>query len=98
MKSRLVSVITDLMGVVVGVQRSGSDQVLTLNSFCRSEYLEYVSEPLCVPFIESLGKTELDLLNPGLYKENTVLQKVQECLVGMARRGQQWGKLLPTNL
>ncbi|XP_064009847.1 otoancorin isoform X2 [Pogoniulus pusillus] len=45
-----------------------------------SEYLEYVSDPLCVPFIESLGKTELDLLNPGLYKENTVLQKVQECL------------------
>ncbi|NXX37834.1 OTOAN protein, partial [Tricholaema leucomelas] len=45
-----------------------------------SEYLEYVSDPLCVPFLESLGKTEMDLLNPGLYKEDTVLQKVQECL------------------
>ncbi|NXG40900.1 OTOAN protein, partial [Psilopogon haemacephalus] len=45
-----------------------------------SEYLEYVSGPLCVPFIESLGKTEMDLLNPGLHKKNSVLQKVQECL------------------
>ncbi|KFV61591.1 Otoancorin, partial [Dryobates pubescens] len=47
-----------------------------------AEYLEYVSDPLCVPFIESLGKTEMDLLNPGLHKKNTVLQKVQECLNG----------------
>ncbi|KFW88121.1 Otoancorin, partial [Phalacrocorax carbo] len=46
------------------------------------EYLEYVSGPLCVPFIESLGKTEMDLLNPSLHKKNTVLQKVQECLNG----------------
>ncbi|NXH21221.1 OTOAN protein, partial [Bucco capensis] len=46
------------------------------------EYLEYVSEPLCVPFIESLGKTELDHLNPSLHKKNAVLQKVQECLNG----------------
>ncbi|NXR11471.1 OTOAN protein, partial [Semnornis frantzii] len=45
-----------------------------------SEYLEYVSDPLCVPFIESLGKTEMELLNPGLHKKNNVLQKVQECL------------------
>ncbi|NXF95902.1 OTOAN protein, partial [Eubucco bourcierii] len=45
-----------------------------------SEYLEYVSDPLCVPFIESLGKTEMELLNPGLHKKNSVLQKVQECL------------------
>ncbi|KFV57763.1 Otoancorin, partial [Tyto alba] len=46
------------------------------------EYLEYVSGPLCVSFIESLGKTELDLLNPSLHKKNAVLQKVQECLNG----------------
>ncbi|XP_026715066.1 otoancorin isoform X1 [Athene cunicularia] len=46
------------------------------------EYLEYVSGPLCVPFIESLGKTEMDLLNPSLHKRNAVLQKVQECLNG----------------
>ncbi|KAK1197114.1 OTOAN protein, partial [Pygoscelis papua] len=46
------------------------------------EYLEYVSGPLCVPFIESLGKTEMDLLNPSLHKKNAVLQKVQECLNG----------------
>ncbi|XP_068278555.1 otoancorin isoform X5 [Nyctibius grandis] len=46
------------------------------------EYLEYVSGPLCVPFIESLGKTEMDLLNPSLHKKNIVLQKVQECLNG----------------
>ncbi|XP_029857456.1 otoancorin [Aquila chrysaetos chrysaetos] len=47
-----------------------------------TDYLEYVSGPLCVPFIESLGKTELDLLNPSLHKKNAVLQKVQECLNG----------------
>ncbi|KAM6054909.1 otoancorin [Chlamydotis macqueenii] len=46
------------------------------------EYLEYVSGPLCIPFIESLGKTEMDLLNPSLHKKNAVLQKVQECLNG----------------
>ncbi|NXD85098.1 OTOAN protein, partial [Halcyon senegalensis] len=46
------------------------------------EYLEYVSDSLCVPFIESLGKTEMDLLNPSLHKKNAVLQKVQECLNG----------------
>ncbi|NXH72166.1 OTOAN protein, partial [Hydrobates tethys] len=46
------------------------------------EYLEYVSGPLCVPFIESLGKTEMDLLNPSLHKKNAVLQKVQECMNG----------------
>ncbi|KAJ7401390.1 Otoancorin [Pitangus sulphuratus] len=45
------------------------------------EYLEFVSGPLCVPFIESLGKIEMDLLNPGGHKRNAVLQKVQECLV-----------------
>ncbi|NXX92803.1 OTOAN protein, partial [Centropus bengalensis] len=52
------------------------------NSFCRTEYLEYVSGPLCVSFIESLGKTEMDLLNPSLHKKNAVLHKVQECLNG----------------
>ncbi|NXE73191.1 OTOAN protein, partial [Cochlearius cochlearius] len=46
------------------------------------EYLEYVSGSLCVPFIESLGKTEMDLLNPSLHKKNAVMQKVQECLNG----------------
>ncbi|NXI68253.1 OTOAN protein, partial [Anseranas semipalmata] len=46
------------------------------------EYLEYISGPLCVPFIESLGKTEVDLLNPSLRKKDAVLQKVQECLNG----------------
>uniref|UniRef100_A0A663N7D9 Otoancorin n=1 Tax=Athene cunicularia TaxID=194338 RepID=A0A663N7D9_ATHCN len=45
-------------------------------------FLPYVSGPLCVPFIESLGKTEMDLLNPSLHKRNAVLQKVQECLNG----------------
>ncbi|NXW28964.1 OTOAN protein, partial [Phaetusa simplex] len=47
-----------------------------------TEYLEYVLGPLCVPFIESLGKTEMNLLNPSLRKKNAVLQKVQECLNG----------------
>ncbi|NWH60901.1 OTOAN protein, partial [Geococcyx californianus] len=47
-----------------------------------TEYLEYVSGPFCVPFIESLGKTEMDLLNPSVHKKDAVLQKVQECLNG----------------
>ncbi|NXS58521.1 OTOAN protein, partial [Brachypteracias leptosomus] len=46
------------------------------------EYLEYISDSLCVPFIENLGKTEIDLLNPSLHKKNAVMQKVQECLNG----------------
>ncbi|NXH91412.1 OTOAN protein, partial [Edolisoma coerulescens] len=45
-----------------------------------SEYLEYVTGPLCVPFLERLGKTGMDLLNPGHHKRDAVLQKVQECL------------------
>ncbi|NXN95553.1 OTOAN protein, partial [Rhinopomastus cyanomelas] len=46
------------------------------------EYLEYVSGPLCVPFIENLGRTKMDLLNPSLHKKNAVLHKVLECLNG----------------
>ncbi|KGL73156.1 Otoancorin, partial [Tinamus guttatus] len=46
------------------------------------EYLEYVSGSSCVPFIARLGKTEMDLVNPGLHKQSAVLQKVLECLNG----------------
>ncbi|NWV25074.1 OTOAN protein, partial [Origma solitaria] len=45
-----------------------------------SEYLEYISGPLCVPFLERLGKTGMDLLNPSHHKRDAVLQKIQECL------------------
>ncbi|NXR54361.1 OTOAN protein, partial [Hippolais icterina] len=45
-----------------------------------SEYLEYVTGPLCVPFLEHLGKIGMDLLNPSHNKKDAVLQKVQECL------------------
>ncbi|NXO69026.1 OTOAN protein, partial [Phainopepla nitens] len=45
-----------------------------------SEYLQYVTGPLCVPFLERLGKTGMDLLNPSHHKRDAVLQKVQECL------------------
>ncbi|NXJ21270.1 OTOAN protein, partial [Dicrurus megarhynchus] len=45
-----------------------------------SEYLEYVTGPLCIPFLERLGKTGMDLLNPSHHKRDAVLQKVQECL------------------
>ncbi|NXR99867.1 OTOAN protein, partial [Oxylabes madagascariensis] len=45
-----------------------------------SEYLEYVTGPLCAPFLERLGKTGMDLLNPSHHKRDAVLQKVQECL------------------
>ncbi|NXY67210.1 OTOAN protein, partial [Glareola pratincola] len=53
-----------------------------LLSVLPTEYLEYVSGPLCVPFVESLGRTEMDLLNPSLHKKNAVMQKVQECMNG----------------
>ncbi|NWW34242.1 OTOAN protein, partial [Panurus biarmicus] len=45
-----------------------------------SEYLEHVTGPLCVPFLERLGKTGMHLLNPSHHKRDAVLQKVQECL------------------
>ncbi|NWS28898.1 OTOAN protein, partial [Polioptila caerulea] len=45
-----------------------------------SEYLEYITGPLCVPFLERLGKTGMDLLDPSHHKRDAVLQKVQECL------------------
>ncbi|NXH44713.1 OTOAN protein, partial [Dicaeum eximium] len=45
-----------------------------------SEYLEYVTGPLCVPFLERVGKIGMDLLNPSHHKRDAVLQKVQECL------------------
>ncbi|NXO88419.1 OTOAN protein, partial [Certhia brachydactyla] len=45
-----------------------------------SEYLEYITGPLCVPFLERLGKTGMHLLNPSHHKRDAVLQKVQECL------------------
>ncbi|NXY29665.1 OTOAN protein, partial [Pomatorhinus ruficollis] len=45
-----------------------------------SEYLEYITGPLCVPFLERLGKIGMDLLNPSHHKRDAVLQKVQECL------------------
>ncbi|XP_075755592.1 otoancorin isoform X2 [Pelodiscus sinensis] len=53
-----------------------------LLSVLPAQYLESISGTLCVPFLVSLGKTELDLLIPNLHKKNAVLQKVQECLNG----------------
>ncbi|XP_029767137.1 otoancorin [Terrapene carolina triunguis] len=51
-----------------------------LLSVLPAQYLESISGTLCVPFLISLGKTELDLIIVNLHKKNTVLQKVQECL------------------
>ncbi|NXI89042.1 OTOAN protein, partial [Rhipidura dahli] len=45
-----------------------------------SEYLEHITGPLCLPLLERLGKTGMDLLNPSPHKRDAVLQKVQECL------------------
>ncbi|KYO30634.1 methyltransferase-like protein 9 isoform D [Alligator mississippiensis] len=53
-----------------------------LLSVLPAQYLESVSDSLCVPFLISLGKTELDLLILDSHKKNAVLQKVQECLNG----------------
>nr|XP_042709138.1 otoancorin [Chrysemys picta bellii] len=51
-----------------------------LLSVLPAQYLESISGTSCVPFLISLGKTELDLIIVNLHKKNTVLQKVQECL------------------
>ncbi|XP_074867209.1 otoancorin [Carettochelys insculpta] len=53
-----------------------------LLSVLPAQYLESISGTFCVPFLISLGKTELDLLIPNLHKKYAVLQKVQECLNG----------------
>ncbi|NXM49849.1 OTOAN protein, partial [Gymnorhina tibicen] len=45
-----------------------------------SEHLEYITGPLCIPFLERLGRAGMDLLNPSHHKRDAVLQKVQECL------------------
>ncbi|XP_043350476.1 otoancorin [Dermochelys coriacea] len=53
-----------------------------LLSVLPAQYLESISGTSCVPFLISLGKTELDLMILDSHKKNTVLQKVQECLNG----------------
>uniref|UniRef100_A0A8C4W245 Otoancorin n=1 Tax=Gopherus evgoodei TaxID=1825980 RepID=A0A8C4W245_9SAUR len=53
-----------------------------LLSVLPAQYLESISGTSCVPFLISLGKTELDLMIVNSHKKNTVLQKVQECLNG----------------
>uniref|UniRef100_A0A8C0QSH9 Otoancorin n=1 Tax=Chelonoidis abingdonii TaxID=106734 RepID=A0A8C0QSH9_CHEAB len=53
-----------------------------LLSVLPAQYLESISGTSCVPFLISLGKTELDLMTVNSHKKNTVLQKVEECLNG----------------
>ncbi|XP_039346999.1 otoancorin isoform X3 [Mauremys reevesii] len=53
-----------------------------LLSVLPAQYLESISGTSCVPFLISLGKTELELMIVNSHKKNTVLQKVQECLNG----------------
>ncbi|XP_067407058.1 otoancorin [Emydura macquarii macquarii] len=53
-----------------------------LLSVLPAQHLESISGTSCVPFLISLGKTELDVLILNFHKKNAVLQKVQECLNG----------------
>uniref|UniRef100_A0ACB8FKT0 Uncharacterized protein n=1 Tax=Sphaerodactylus townsendi TaxID=933632 RepID=A0ACB8FKT0_9SAUR len=53
-----------------------------LLSVLPSEHLESVRGSLCIPFVTSLGKVELDRLILNEHKKKTVLQRVQECLNG----------------
>uniref|UniRef100_H9GJA2 Otoancorin n=1 Tax=Anolis carolinensis TaxID=28377 RepID=H9GJA2_ANOCA len=46
------------------------------------EYLEAITGSLCVPFITSLRKIELDRLVLNEQKKNAILQKVHNCLNG----------------
>ncbi|XP_006161161.1 otoancorin [Tupaia chinensis] len=45
-----------------------------------ARYLASVPTSQCVPFLISLGKTQLDSLALDFHKKNSVLRKVQQCL------------------
>ncbi|XP_077172829.1 otoancorin [Paroedura picta] len=53
-----------------------------LFSVLPAEYLDSLVGPLCIPFVNSLGKVELDRLVVSEHKKTMILQKVQECLNG----------------
>ncbi|XP_060116925.1 otoancorin [Heteronotia binoei] len=53
-----------------------------LLSVLPAEYLDSLTGSLCTPFVNSLGKVELDHLIVNEHKKKTILQKVQECLNG----------------
>ncbi|KAL8175493.1 UNVERIFIED_CONTAM: hypothetical protein K2H54_026580, partial [Gekko kuhli] len=53
-----------------------------LLSVLPAEYLDTLTGSLCIPFVNSLGKVELDHLIVNEPKKETILQKVQECLNG----------------
>ncbi|KAF7242929.1 Otoancorin, partial [Varanus komodoensis] len=46
------------------------------------EHLESIIGSLCVPFVASLGKVELDHLIKNRQKKKAILQKVQDCMNG----------------
>ncbi|XP_061456289.1 otoancorin [Rhineura floridana] len=48
-----------------------------------AEYLESITGSLCVSFVTSLGKVELDHLILNVQKKKAILQKVQDCLNGL---------------
>ncbi|XP_066870071.1 otoancorin isoform X2 [Kogia breviceps] len=48
----------------------------------RARYLASVPASQCVPFLISLGKSQLDSLVLDSHKKNSVLKKVQQCLNG----------------
>lgn len=50
-------------------------------SFSRARYLASIPGSRCVPFLISLGKTQLDSLVLDSHKKNSILKKVQQCLV-----------------
>lgn len=50
-------------------------------SLSRAHYLASVPASQCVPFLISLGKNQLDSLVLDSHKKNSVLRKVQQCLV-----------------
>lgn len=54
---------------------------LILPSLSRAHYLASVPASQCVPFLISLGKSRLDSLVLDSHKKNSVLRKVQQCLV-----------------
>ena len=54
---------------------------LILPSLSRARYLASIPASQCVPFLISLGKSQLDSLVLDSHKKNSILKKVQQCLV-----------------
>ena len=66
---------------LLGKESSPCFPSLILPSLSRARYLASIPASQCVPFLISLGKSQLDSLVLDSHKKNSILKKVQQCLV-----------------